>query len=159
MAVRQAFIAAPPKDVWAALADGGRYADWVVGTRAILHEDPGWPAVGSRIEFEAGIGPLTLRDQTVVRVCEPPERLEMEIKAGVFGAVRVAFQLIEWGEGTVVIVDEHPLRGLAGGLHGPPGELVLHLRNRLMLRNLRHVVHDERDKRASAGRAEPAEQT
>ncbi|MQY06779.1 SRPBCC family protein [Actinomadura macrotermitis] len=144
MAVRHHFIDAPPDAVWAALADGSRYADWVVGTKRILREDPQWPQVGAEIRFEFGAGPLTFSDRTVVRVCEPPERLELEIKARIFGTVRMAFSLTAWGEGTLVIADEHPLTGLGTGLQGPPAELVLNLRNRLMLRNLDAVVQDKR---------------
>ncbi|GAA2587407.1 SRPBCC family protein [Actinomadura fulvescens] len=152
MAVRHHYFAAPREAVWAALADGARYADWVVGTREILREDPAWPAVGSQIEFAVGWGPLKYRNRTVVRICEPLDRLELEIKMGLLGAVRVAFQLLPWGEGAVLIVDEHPLRGISAGLHGPPGEVVLSLRNRLMLRNLTAIVAEK--KREGAG--EPA---
>ncbi|MBW8483875.1 SRPBCC family protein [Actinomadura parmotrematis] len=147
MAVRHIYIDAGRDDVWAALADGARYADWVVGTKEIRHEDPGWPAVGSEIRFVAGIGPVSYSDRTVVRVNERPDRLELEIGAGYLGKVRVAFQLIPWGEGTVVVVDEHPLYGAVAGLHGPHAELLLNLRNRLMLRNLRSVVMDKAGER------------
>ncbi|MFG2005580.1 SRPBCC family protein [Spirillospora sp. NPDC048911] len=149
MAVRHSYFAAPREAVWAALADGARYADWVVGTQEILREDPAWPAVGSQIEFSVGWGPLKYRNRTVVRICEPLDRLELEIKVGLLGTVRVAFQLLEWGEGTVAIVDEHPLRGISAGLHGPPGDMILHLRNRLMLRNLTALVQEK--KQAGAG--------
>jgi uncharacterized protein YndB with AHSA1/START domain len=161
MAVRHTYIAAPPEDVWAALADGDRYADWVVGTRRIRHADPDWPRVGACIEFTVGWGPVRLDDRTVVRVSVPPERLELEIKAGLFGTVRVTFALTPWGDGTVLVVDEHPLAGLGAGLHGPPGEMLLHLRNRLLLRNLKRIVHDKRADGTNLadrpGAAEPAD--
>ncbi|MEO5876057.1 MAG: SRPBCC family protein [Streptosporangiaceae bacterium] len=142
MALSDTYIDLPRETVWQALADGRRYAEWVVGTREICSVDAGWPRVGSRLHFIVGYGPLKLSDRTVVRVSEAPERLELEVKAGPFGTVRVAIRLIEWGEGTVVILDEHPLRGVGAGLHGPPSEIFLQLRNRLMLRNLTTVSHE-----------------
>jgi uncharacterized protein YndB with AHSA1/START domain len=147
MAVRPIFIALPRETVWATLADGRRYAEWVVGTREVRAADQSWPQVGAAIHFVFGYGPLKLHDHTVVRVCEPPRRLELEVHAGPFGTARAAFELIAWGEGTVVILDEHPLRGLGAGLHGPHVEVFLHLRNRLTLRNLARLAertHPER---------------
>ncbi|MDX6739155.1 SRPBCC family protein [Actinocorallia sp. A-T 12471] len=141
MAVRDVYIDAPRESVWRTLADGMTYAEWVVGTREVRSVDPAWPDVGAELHFTVGFGPLALHDRTVVRVCRPFERLELEISAGLLGTVRAAIQLIEWGKGTVVVLDEHPLRGVSAGLHGPPTELILHLRNRLVLRKLTEVVH------------------
>jgi uncharacterized protein YndB with AHSA1/START domain len=142
MAVRQTFIALPPEAVWETLADGRRYAEWVVGTREVQAANVRWPRVGAEIHFVFGYGPLKLHDRTVVRVCEPPQRLELEVHAGPFGTARVAIRLIAWGEGTVLILDEHPLRGLSAGLHGPHIEMLLHLRNRLMLRKLARLAEN-----------------
>jgi len=146
MAILRTFIDLPRSSVWEALSDGRKYAEWVVGTRDIRAVDADWPAVGSELHFVVGYGPLKLNDRTVVRVCEEPGRLELEVKAGPFGAIRVAIELIPWGEGTLVTLDEHPLKGLSSGLKGPPSDPLLFIRNRVMLRNLAGVtekVHRE----------------
>ncbi|MEV4614951.1 SRPBCC family protein [Kitasatospora sp. NPDC049258] len=136
MAQRQQLVERPPQDVWDVLADGRRYAQWVVGTQEILDADAHWPQVGARLVFRAGIGPFNFRDSCVVRICEPGRRLELEAKADPFGTARIAITLIPWAEHTLVILDEHPLRGPGARLEGPASELVLHLRNRRMLANL-----------------------
>jgi uncharacterized protein YndB with AHSA1/START domain len=152
MAVRHIFIARPPEAVWATLADGRKYAEWVVGARKIRAANVEWPQIGAEIHFVVGYGPLKLHDRTVVRVCEPPQRLELEVHAGPLGTTRVAIQLIAWGEGTVLILDEHPLRGLSAGLHGPHIEMLLHLRNRVMLRNLARVAENIQPEQVGAHR-------
>lgn len=144
MAVLHTFVDIPRESVWEALEDGRRYAEWVVGTRDIVSVDPSWPAVGAELEFVVGYGPFRFQDRTVVRLCEPGSRLELEIKAGRFGAIRVAFELKDWGAGTLVICDEHPLKGLSTGLEGPPTDVLLFFRNRVMLRNLAGVAEKVR---------------
>ncbi|MFF1875072.1 SRPBCC family protein [Streptomyces sp. CB03911] len=140
MARRQQFIECPPEQVWAVLADGHSYAEWVVATRDIEHVDPAWPAVGAELRYAVGLGPLTFRDSCTVRICEPRARLELEAEASPFGAARIAFTLIPWGDNTLVLLDEHPLTGPGARLQGPPSELVLNLRNRRLLRNLAQVA-------------------
>src|SRR5690242_21505764 len=119
MAILHTYIDLPRTKVWETLADGERYAEWVVGTRDILAVDDHWPAPGAALRYVVGFGPFRLEDRTVVRVREEPGILELEIKAGPFGAIRVAIELREWGEGTLPILDEHPLKGISAGLHGP----------------------------------------
>ncbi|SEK46818.1 SRPBCC family protein [Streptacidiphilus jiangxiensis] len=136
MAQRQRLIEYPPSQVWDTLADGESYAQWVVGTKEILHADSRWPAVGAQLRFRAGLGPWTFEDTCEVRICESARRLELEASAKPFGTVRIAFTLIPWARNTLVILDEHPLRGLGARLQGPPTEFALHLRNRQLLDNL-----------------------
>ncbi|HEV2635899.1 MAG TPA: SRPBCC family protein [Actinocrinis sp.] len=145
MAARQQLIPRPPHQVWKVLADGSSYARWVVGTQQILDVDPDWPAVGAVLRFQLGLGPLNFRDTCTVRICEPERRLELEAKAEPFGTARIAFTLIPWADGTLVILDEHPLLGPGARLQGPPSELLLHVRNRRMLGNLARVAVGESD--------------
>lgn len=140
MAIRNAVVEAPPEDVWAVLADGWAYQEWVVGTQRIRSVDPSWPAAGATIEFTAGVGPLTVEDTTVVRISEPPDRLELEAHADPLGTARVAIRLIRWGEGCLIVLDEHPLRGPGLRGHFWLTEAVLSLRHRRMLRNLVALV-------------------
>jgi uncharacterized protein YndB with AHSA1/START domain len=141
MAVRHALVKRPPEAVWAVLSDGSRYAEWVVGTRRTEEADQGWPEVGTAIRYEMRIGPVTLANRTEVRLCEPLRRLELEASAGRLGSARISLQLIPWGAAeTLVVVDEHPLRGPSARLHGAPLELLLQWRHRRMLERLAGVV-------------------
>jgi carbon monoxide dehydrogenase subunit G len=153
MARRQQLIEAPPERVWQVLADGATYARWVVGTQDILATDPEWPQVGAALRFQVGLGPLHFRDSCTVRICEPGRRLELEAKAESFGTARIAFDLVAWGEHTLVLLDEHPLLGVGARIKGPPSELVLHLRNRRILGNLAREATrrgDARTRRSAA---------
>lgn len=133
-------IERPPDDVWALLEDGRSYAEWVVGTREIHQVDRHWPAVGSVIEFTAGVGPLQIRDVTIVRHVEPKRLLELEAQAGRLGSARIAFDVRPWGESTLVIIDEHPLSGPSARWHNALSDVVLRLRNRKMVRALAAAV-------------------
>ncbi|MEU8137904.1 SRPBCC family protein [Streptodolium elevatio] len=142
MARRQHLIDASPSRVWDVLADPHRYAEWVVGTRRIDRADPAWPQEHARLVYTVGLGPVTFQDECVVRLCDPGKRLELEAMAPPFGTARIGIELLPWDTGTLVLVDEHPLRGPAARLHGPPGEFLLHLRNRKMLHNLARVAEE-----------------
>jgi hypothetical protein len=129
-------IKTTPQAVWEILADGTRYADWVVGTSSSTPKRGQWPQVGATIGYEVCIGPLRLHNETVVRRCEEGTVLELEAIAGPLGTARVAIELRPWGEQCLVIVDEHPLRGAGGLLHNMGVEAVIQLRHRAMLARL-----------------------
>ena len=133
-------IERPPEDVWAVLADGHSYAEWVVGTKEIHEVDEHWPDVGAQITFTAGVGPLSFSDTTTVRRVEPHRELELEANAQWLGSARIAFDVRPWGEHTLVIIDEHPLSGPAGRWHNAMSDVMLRLRNRLMVRRLADAV-------------------
>jgi uncharacterized protein YndB with AHSA1/START domain len=167
MAKRHRLIRATPEQVWDILADGERYADWVVGTARSRPERGDWPEVGAAITYEVRIGPLRLHNETVVRRCLPGRELELEAKAGPLGTARIALELRTWGADTLVIVDEHPLRGAGGTIHTVGVEALIQLRHREMLRRLEAVCEEAyrpagersgggRSGRSGTGRAEPA---
>ncbi|MBR7825573.1 SRPBCC family protein [Actinospica sp. MGRD01-02] len=146
----------PVETVWALLSDPERYRTWVPGTVESTGRLGQWPQVGSALAYRVGVGRLTLPGRTVVRVCEPPTRLELEAILGKAGSARIAIRLTRWGRDTLVIVDEHPLRGPAASLHIAPFEFVLHLRHRLLLARLASAVEEappapEREHAASGG--------
>ncbi|GAA3246182.1 hypothetical protein GCM10020256_73670 [Streptomyces thermocoprophilus] len=67
-----------------------------------------------------------------------------------------------WGEHTLVVVDEHPLRGAGGFLHNAGFEVLIQLRHRAMLARLARLCESRDDPGpgpaartagASAGRA------
>ncbi|MET9800234.1 SRPBCC family protein [Streptomyces sp. NPDC006368] len=153
MAVRHRLIRRPPEAVWAVLADGSRYADWVVGTDSTREKDDHWPEPGARIAYTVRVGPYTAEDDTVVRLCEPPRTLELEARSGPLGTARIAIELRPWGEETLVIVDEHPLRGPGGFLHNAALDAMIQLRHRAMLRRLADLVEQTT---AAPGNAESA---
>jgi uncharacterized protein YndB with AHSA1/START domain len=130
----------PREQVWDVLADGYAYKDWVIGTREIRAVDDGWPAVGTSLHYTVGWGPLALRGRTTVRQVEKGRRLGLEADAGPLGSARIVIDLDEWGGGTVVVLDEHPLRGPAYWLHSAVSETVLLVRGRPMVNQLARLV-------------------
>ena len=146
MAVLNALIERSPEAVWAVLEDGYTYADWVVGTQQIHSDDPDWPAVGTSIHYQVGLGPITFDDVTTVRRVEFKHELELEARAGWLGSARISFDVRPWGKNTLVIIDEHPLSGPGVRWHNTLVEVLLRFRNRRMLRKLSEAV-EERSRR------------
>lgn len=140
MATVNVLVRRPPERVWDVLSDGWAYAQWVVGTRKIRAVDDGWPVLGAALHYTVGVGPLCLRGSTTVRHVEPGRQLGLEADAGPLGTARIVIDLQEWGEDTVVVLDEHPLRGPGYLLHNAVGEAALLLRGRPMVRNLARLV-------------------
>ncbi|MET9831196.1 SRPBCC family protein [Streptomyces sp. NPDC006385] len=153
MAVRHRLIRVSPSAVWAVLADGSRYAEWVVGTSRSRPVHGQWPQRDAAIRYEVRLGPAQLVNETVVRHCEEGVRLELEAHAGALGTARIAIELRPWGEYCLVIVDEHPLRGAGGRLHNVGFEVLIQLRHRAMLARLARLCESEaRDSRDAAQR-------
>ncbi|MEW1776875.1 SRPBCC family protein [Streptomyces sp. NPDC086777] len=156
MAVHHQLIRRPPRAVWAVLADPACYGEWVVGPTRSVPLDRTWPAVGSRLRYTVRLGPWSADGVTTVRHQEPEGELELEASFKKLGTARIFLQLRPWGEEeTLVICDEHPLRGLGGTLHNAGSEALFLLRHRGMLARLARIVEEnpvEHD-RAGAGRA------
>jgi uncharacterized protein YndB with AHSA1/START domain len=140
VAVVNVLVRRPPEQVWEVLADGHAYAEWVVGTRAIRSVDPGFPDVGTAIDYTVGIGPVRLRGRTTVRHLEPGRQLGLEADAGGLGTARIVIDVLDWGEDTVVVLDEHPLRGPGYRLHNAVSDAFLLVRGHPMVRNLARLV-------------------
>jgi uncharacterized protein YndB with AHSA1/START domain len=140
MAIVNVLVRRPPERVWEVLADGFAYAQWVVGTREIRRVDEGWPAVGTSIHYTLGLGPVTFRGRTTSRVVEEGRRLGLEADASVLGTARIMIELLPWGEDTVLLLDEHPLRGPGYRFHNTFSDALLLLRGRPMVKNLARVV-------------------
>ncbi|GAA3367720.1 SRPBCC family protein [Streptomyces sannanensis] len=140
MAVRHQLIRRPPQAVWAVLADPDAYGEWVVGPSESTPLDGAWPGVGSRLRYTVRLGPWSLDGVTTVRHTEPGRELELEASFKSLGTARIFLQLRPWGGETLVVCDEHPLRGIGGTLHNPATEALLQLRHRGMLARLAKVV-------------------
>ncbi|MFJ9251070.1 SRPBCC family protein [Streptomyces sp. NPDC101776] len=143
MAVRHRLIRKSPEDVWKILSDAEQYGDWVVGTSRAELDEGVWPEVGAALRYEIRIGPLTLHNQTVVRRSEPPAILELEAHSGPLGTARIAMELRPWGEQTLIILDEHPLRGAGGALHNPLLDAAQQVRSRAMLARLARLCEND----------------
>ena len=150
MAVQNQLIRRPPPAVWAVLEDGNRYADWVVGTDRSRPGEGEWPRLGSTIDYTVRIGPWTVGGHTVVRRYEPPQWLELEAYSGPLGTARIAVEVRPWGADTLVILDEHPLRGPGGALHNVALDVLIQLRHRSMLGRLANLVETTRGDPAPA---------
>lgn len=140
MAIRHQVIKQSPEAVWAVLEDPGLYGEWVVGTSASWPLDDRWPQVDAALAYSVSLGPWSYEGRTVVRRFEPHRWLELEAHSGRLGTARIAIEVRPWGGHTLVIVDEHPLRGLGGALHAAPLDLLIQLRHRSMLPRLARVV-------------------
>ncbi|WP_406132663.1 SRPBCC family protein [Streptomyces zaomyceticus] len=144
MAVRHRLIRRPPHAVWDVLADPTRYGEWVVGPSESTPLDRSWPEVGSRLRYTVRLGPWATDGTTTVRHAVSGRELELEAAVKALGTARIFLQLRPWGEETLVVCDEHPLRGLGGALHNSVSEAALQLRHRGMLARLARVVEQDR---------------
>ena len=83
------------EQVWAVMADGWTYSQWVVGNSRMRAVSPDWPDVGSTIDHSVGVWPLLLDDHTVVEDCQPLERLVLLAKGRPFGKARITLRLFD----------------------------------------------------------------
>ena len=140
MATVRRLIAAPPDRVFAVLADGWSYSNWVVGSSHIRAVEPTWPADGARIHHSSGNWPLTLDDTTVVESVEPDRGLVLTAHGALLGSARIALGLQAEGAATRVTMSETPSAGPGRWLHNPVSELALHARNTESLGRLAATV-------------------
>ena len=131
----------PPDAVFAVLADGWRYADWVVGAKRIRSVDDGWPAAGTKFHHTVGIGPLTIDDTTSSEDVDPPRRLVLGARAWPAGKARVTITVSpSAGGGSDIEMHEVAVAGPAKTFYNPVLDLLTDLRNRESLRRLVRVV-------------------
>ncbi|MGC5030514.1 SRPBCC family protein [Micromonospora sp. DT229] len=146
MAIVQRVIEAPVGQVWAVLADGWTYSDWVVGTAHMRDVDDGWPAVGTRLHHRAGPWPFSLEDSSVVLECEPERRLVLRVKLWPAGEAVVVFTLEPVGpQATRVSLGEDFAAGPLRWIRTKLNDLVLHLRNRETLNRLSDIARRQKN--------------
>jgi uncharacterized protein YndB with AHSA1/START domain len=129
MATASRVVRATPDAVWAVLADGWLYSNWVVGTSHMRAVESDWPATGSRLFHASGVWPLVARDETQVEVSEPSRRLVLIARGRPFGEARVIIEVEPDGTGTSVTIHETPVAGPGKWLHNPATEALLLRRN------------------------------
>jgi uncharacterized protein YndB with AHSA1/START domain len=144
VAIVQRTVQAPPDRVFAVLADGWSYSDWVVGTVHIRDVDDNWPQPGSQLHHKAGPWPFSLHDSSTV-VSMTPNR-ELTLKAGLWplGQAQVRIRLEPSGTAaTKVTIEEDFEAGPLLFLRNKLNDLVLHRRNIESLRRLSDIATRE----------------
>src|SRR3954447_21742700 len=146
MAIVSRTIQAPPEQVFAVLADGWTYSDWVVGTAHIRDVDPDWPEVGAVLHHKAGPWPLSLRDSSTVIACTPDRLLTLKAGLWPLGEATVRLELEPFGDGaTRVTMHEDFHAGPLARARNKINDLALHGRNVEALRRLADLAeHRER---------------
>jgi uncharacterized protein YndB with AHSA1/START domain len=135
----------PPAAVWAVLADGWRYADWVVGAKAIRDVDADFPAPGTKLHHRFGVGRFTVDDSTVVEEVDAPRRIVLRARARPAGAARVVVELEPTPDGgTQIHIDECATSGLAKMIDNPMLRAAVAARNLEALRRLKRLAADAR---------------
>jgi uncharacterized protein YndB with AHSA1/START domain len=129
MATVSKTVNASPGAVFAVLADGWLYSNWVVGTSHMRAVEADWPAVGSRLHHAVGVWPAVARDESVVEELEPNRRLVLTAKGRPLGEARVVIQLKPSGDATLVTMTETPIAGPGKWVHNPVTEALLIRRN------------------------------
>jgi uncharacterized protein YndB with AHSA1/START domain len=130
-----------PEEVFAVLADGHRYADWVVGTKRVRAVDDTWPRPGSRFHHEVGVGPLTLKDSSELLSMDRPRQVVLEVRAWPAGKARVTITVSQGeGGGSEVLIEEVPTDGPAKAFDSWPLRRVTMLRNVESLKRLRRIA-------------------
>lgn len=140
MASNEISVRVTPEEVFAVLATGQRYADWVVGAKRIRSVDESWPAVGSKLYHTVGIGPLEVKDNTQVVEVDEPERLVLEARFRPMGRARIELTVSPGPEGSRVRMVEELIRApkWAKALVDP----TIHARNAAALGRLKELLEE-----------------
>jgi uncharacterized protein YndB with AHSA1/START domain len=147
VAIVQRTVQAPPEQVFAVLADGWTYSDWVVGTAHIRDVDPLWPQVGTKLHHKAGPWPLSLHDRSEVLAVVPNRSLTLRAGLWPLGAARVELKLDPAGNGATRVTmredfEAGPLRTVRNKIN----DLLLHRRNIEALRRLADLAEREKSR-------------
>jgi uncharacterized protein YndB with AHSA1/START domain len=153
VAIVQRTVQAPPDRVFAVLADGWTYSDWVVGTAHIRDVDPSWPAPGSKLHHKVGPWPLSLKDSSTIIACEPNRSMIMTVGLWPLGEGTVKFELEQAGaSATRITMHEDFSAGPLQWMRNKINDLVLHRRNVESLRRLADIAEREKAGDRSAQR-------
>ncbi|WP_091227138.1 SRPBCC family protein [Microbacterium sp. 3J1] len=102
-----------PDDVFRVLADGWLYPGWVVGASRMRDVDESWPQPGAELHHSVGVWPALLDDTTVVEEWSPPNRMVMRARGWPIGEARVTLRVRAYDGGSMVRIDEEPVKGPA----------------------------------------------
>jgi uncharacterized protein YndB with AHSA1/START domain len=140
MAVNTARIDASRAQVFAVLANGWLYSNWVVGTSHMRAVEADWPAAGSRLFHASGVWPLVTRDETQVESVDEGRRLELTARGRPFGEARIVLELEDDGAGCTITMHETPVAGPGRWLHNRVTEAMLVRRNTEALARLAAIA-------------------
>lgn len=140
MSVNTVHIARRPDEIFAVLADGWTYSNWVVGTSHMRAVEDAWPAAGSQLHHAAGAWPAVRRDETVVEEVRVNECLHLTARGRPFGEATIVIELAATEGGTTVTLRETPSAGPGKWLHNPATEALLARRNTEALARLKVLV-------------------
>jgi uncharacterized protein YndB with AHSA1/START domain len=143
-----------PEDVFDVLADGWSFGMWVVGAARIRDVDAHWPERGSRIHHSVGAWPFLLDDNTEVEEVEPPERLQLRVRAWPTGEGRVVITCRPDPLGTEVTMEEMAVSGPAKAIPKPLQDAMLGPRNAEALKRLAYLA--EHRARSGEGQSQAA---
>src|SRR4051794_794960 len=111
MAVNSASSRASTDEVWAVLADGWRYTNWVVGASHMRAVHAEWPEPGTKLFHASGIWPLLTRDQTTVESVDPGRSIVLTARGRPLGEARIELTLEPAGAGCTITMRESPVTG------------------------------------------------
>ena len=137
-------IAAAPQAVFDVLSDPRSYAYWVIGSMEIRGADPDWPQAGSRFHHTLGVGPIRLRDHTVVEELRPGRFLQLVAHAGWLGSARIKLELEAVDGGTCVTMIEDPADARTAFVFQPLTHLLVRARNVPSLDRLAELAEGRR---------------
>jgi hypothetical protein len=127
--------------VFAVLADGWTYSDWVVGTAHIRDVDADWPAPGAEIHHKAGPWPISVKDRTTCMECQPGRSLVLKVRMWPMGAGVARIVLDPLGPAkTRVTLFEQFTEGPLLAARNKVNDVLLHYRNRESLRRLEDLA-------------------
>ncbi|GAA4902220.1 hypothetical protein LX16_0283 [Stackebrandtia albiflava] len=126
--------------VFAVLADGWTYGDWMVGVAHVCHVDRHWPHPGSRMRVLTGQWPLLKTRWLEVVRCQARHLLAIRAHWPL-GRLHTEFRLLaREGRGTRVVLTEHPERQPLRGTRAVVNDLLLHRRHNESLRRLADIA-------------------
>lgn len=140
MASVNTYIDTSPERVFAVLADGWTYTNWVVGASHMRAVDADWPAVGSKLYHATGIWPVLTRDETKVDALDRGRRIALVARGRPLGEARVVLDVAAERDGTRITMQETPIAGPGKWLHSSLLEAALAKRNRESLARLASLV-------------------
>lgn len=134
--------------VWAVLADGFRYAAWVVGAARVRGVDAGWPAPRTRIHHSVGTWPLLIDDVTIVVACDAGRSLTLQARGWPMGEARVELDLAASDEagpgGCRIVMREDATHGPGRLIPAPLRQCAIAPRNVETLRRLAYLAERPR---------------
>jgi hypothetical protein len=145
VAIVQRTVHVLPDRVFAVLADGWSYSDWVVGTVHVRDVDKNWPEVGAKLHHKAGPWPLSLHDASTVLQMTPDSHLRLLAGLWPLGEAIIDIKLEPAGPGSTRVTmaedfESGPLRVVRNKIN----DLVLHRRNIESLSRLADIAERSR---------------